>query len=86
MKSINKYNIVAMPVSGNVFEDAMNSRISNGFQPYGSPFFTRDRAGHIIGHQVVVKYDNKFESSSEQISDSPGPAESSPSDSRGGSR
>lgn len=55
MTSISKYKVIHGPVDS-IFGDMVQAAINTDWQPFGSPFFTRDMNGVVIGHQAVVIY------------------------------
>ena len=56
VKNITHYHTVVAPVTGDEFTKRVTSKLSEGYQPFGAPFMTRDRHGNVIGHQIMVIY------------------------------
>ena len=85
MRTISSYLVVHGDVTSGTFERLVQAKLDQQFQPYGTPFFTRNERGLVVGHQAVVlnAYD---EASSEPLPDATRPAGTPPSGGRGSTR
>jgi len=67
MQTISSYTVCHGAVKDATFENLVSAKLAAGFQPYGSPFFTKESqrtqtpslGGYsdvIFGHQAMVKF------------------------------
>lgn len=80
MQTITDYTVIHGTIADGSFERLVAARLSAGYQPYGSPFFSRENArvagallnpDKIFCHQAMVKQTNDA-TLSKQIPDNTG--------------